>query len=208
MSQTSSPYQNAADNLTTAALQGLTTTSYDVGGLDNAVNLADTAAQNANIARTQNASSQWASKVQSNLSTSVGTYATLNESHNANVIISKLLDKESKFVESQNRLVKQQQYLLRDKLMMYEYLDGYYRVSTTTVIVSLYVTLVLLIVAALFKIGRMNVILFWAIMIVLGILYILYIIAFTKNLARIHRGEWQRIDWRTMSKPDGEGGSC
>lgn len=129
----------------------------------------------------------------------VNALATLQESTNANQYISKVLDGQQSAIQSQTNNVRQQQFKLRDELMHAQYLQRYYNTATNVLIVTMIVVLVLLIPAALWRVGRMTILTFSSIVLVVLIAYLCGMVYVSSLTARRHPDAWYQIDW-SMTK--------
>jgi hypothetical protein len=141
--------------------------------------------------------------------------ATLNESANANDYITGILNTEANRVKGLDNTVKAEQHKLRNQLMMYEYLDGYYRTCTNVIIISLYVTLLMLTCAALWRAQAMPAIWFWAAMLLLFLFYLMVMVVWVTALAGTRRDSWHQKQWqvseemkRLMKKDEDTTASC
>jgi len=126
--------------------------------------------------------------------------ATLNESANANDYIKDILNSEANRVKGLDNTVKTEQHKLRNQLMMYEYLDGYYRTSTNVIIISLYVTLLMLTCAALWRAQAMPAIWFWAAMLLLFLFYLMVMVVWVTALAGTRRDSWHQKQWQVSAE--------
>jgi Flp pilus assembly protein TadB len=133
--------------------------------------------------------------MQQNLQGNVNSLATLQESANANQYIATVLQSQQSSLDSQNNTVRQQQFKLRDELMHAQYLQKYYETATNVLILSMIVILILLIPAALWRIGQMSVILFSAIVLVVILVYLCLMVYVSSTTARRIRDSWYQFDW-------------
>ena len=185
-------YQAAADNLSTTAVQALAAASTSITQY-----LADqqTLAENTAAAQHKVATTSWSTSMDLATQNAIFQSATINESGNANAYIGQLLAAEKTRVGTQERNVKQQEYKLKNELMMYQYLGGYYRTATAVIIVTLYVTMLLLVVSALWRARRMSSLLFAAVLLVVLIAYLLGMVAVASKTAKRRDESWQQFNW-------------
>ena len=189
-------YSNEANLITTSSVQSWAQVPLNLSDYEHQKEASTTAARTALQATV--ATLVTASEIKA-MTDKIDMAATLNESANANMYITDILSKEAKRVQVLDGTVKTEQYKLRNQLMMYEYLDGYYRTCTNVVIVSLYVTLLMLVFAALWRAHAMPAIWFWAGMLVLFLFYLMVMLIWVTALARTRRDSWQQKQWQVSS---------
>jgi hypothetical protein len=195
-------YSNLANARAKKALINLPSVSYTDSGVQNAIKTSGLHQGNQEISQRISAITDYNNEVSNNLSNTVGTYATLNEVVNANQMIHRLLKKEFKYVETHDNNVRQQQYLLRDKLFMYHYIDRYYHSVTRAICVTLLVTVILTAVVSLWKIGLVHTVIFWTLVAAVGLLFLLVMMNYAANIANRKVGDWSRKDWKKQMKKD------
>ena len=185
-------YQRAADQLSTAALQSHVALPASLQlyttGLDDL---------------TQSSSAAVAARRQQTVSTlqqqalynKVNLVATLNESANANDYINRVLTTEGARVAALQDTVKREQYMLRSKMLMDNYLGGYYRTATWVVLLTIVVTIVLMTPAALWRAGGMSMMWFSVIVLVVLLLYLIAIVLVSAKAAMRRYDGWDQFNW-------------
>lgn len=196
MSATPTLYEPQANQLIVTGLSSLTDITGDLGAY---VMNAQSAITGQQIHTANNAQNTDTEIAQMLLQGEVNALATLQESTNANQYISKVLDGQQSAIQSQTNNVRQQQFKLRDELMHAQYLQRYYNTATNVLIVTMIVVLVLLIPAALWRVGRMTILTFSSIVLVVLIAYLCGMVYVSSLTARRHPDAWYQIDW-SMTK--------
>jgi hypothetical protein len=138
------------------------------------------------------------------------TAASLNESKSAQKYISDMLTAEVGRVSGLETVAKTERYKLRSQLMMYEYLDGYYRSATTVLVALTYITLLMLVCAALWRAHAMPSGWFWAAMLLLFVAYLLTAVFAVNTVAHRRGDSWHHKRWGAAGIRDkiGKGASC
>jgi hypothetical protein len=176
---------------------GLTNWTNSTGDLSSYVTNAQAVASGQQLQTAINAMGNTTETVQQMLQGEVNSLATLQESTNANKYISQVLGTQHDAIQSQTNTVRQQQFKLRDELMHAHYLQRYYQTATNVLIVTTIVVLVLLIPAALWRIGQMSIVTFSSIALVILIAYLCLMVYVSSMTARRHPDAWDLIDWST-----------
>ena len=185
-------YQRAADQLSTAALQSHvalpTNLPLYTTGLDD---LTQSSSKAVSDRRQQTVSTLQ----QQALYNKVNLVATLNESANANDYINKVLTTEAARVDSLQDTVKREQYKLKTKMMMNDYLNGYYRTATWVAMLTIVVTIVLLTPAALWRAGKMSMMWFSSIVLVVLLMYLAAVVLVSRKTAMRRYDGWRTFNW-------------
>ena len=187
-------YEPQANQLFVSGLQNIVAVTGDLGSF--------VTNSQAATASTQQATADVINSIDEETGTNklqgeVNALATLQESTNANLYISKMLGTQQTAIQSQTNNVRQQQFKLRDDLMHAQYLQRYYQTATSVLIITMVVVLVLLIPAALWRIGRMTIVTFSSIALVVLIAYLCGMVYVSSLTARRHPDAWNQIDWST-----------
>ena len=185
-------YESQANQLFVTSLTNWT--NY-AGDLQSYVTNTQAAEKNNDSLNLLTAQNDAANEMHLNLQGRVNSLATLQESANANQYIAEVLQSQQSSLDSQNNTVRQQQFKLRDELMHAQYLQRYYETATYVLIMSMIVVLILLIPAALWRIGQMSVVLFSAIVLVVVLVYLCLMVYVSSTTARRVRDSWYQFDW-------------
>lgn len=186
-------YQSQADAITVASLTNFAAVAPE--GLRGYVQNSQSALQNQTQGALDSALSDEQKKNAADLQRNINSAATLQESANANAYISQLLQTQANAMQSQTHNVRNQQYKLRAELMQYQYLERYYRTATSVIIVTMIVTLVMLVPAALWRIGRMSILTFSVIVLVIVIAYLCLMVYISSVTAKRRHDSWHQINW-------------
>jgi hypothetical protein len=186
-------YQQLANQLITAGVQEHVHLATDLAANTAGVNYLTSATQNAAITAVDATVVQ---RYQLDLKKKVDMVATLNESANANDYINAMLITEKSRVDALADTVKREQYKLRAKTMSNDYLSGYYRTATWVVVLTLVVTLVLLLPAALWRAGQMSMKWFAAVVLVVLLLYLAAIVLVSAKTAMRRYDAWNQYNWK------------
>lgn len=125
----------------------------------------------------------------------VNLVATLNESKNANDYINVILRNESNRISVETDKVKREQYKLRSKLMADSYLSGYYATGKWVVVLTIFVTIVLMTPAALWRAGKMSMRWFASIVLVVLLVYTAAVVAVSAKTAMRRIDAWNQYSW-------------
>lgn len=128
--------------------------------------------------------------------TSTDVMAQMNESANANLYISNALSKESWRVAKLNKDAKKGIYKVRQEYTYYAFMIEYYRFMTGIILYTLVVTLLLLMLTAAWRAGRVPQPLFMIVVGVLLVVYCLSMIVMFKNTAYRRKYQWNKYYWR------------
>lgn len=189
--------QNAADVLTavklesTATLPSNMTTAYMTNQLVQS-------SSNTDVDTVRQ--TQMSSREVNRLFNRANMVSLMNEGANANDYIRRVMVAEDSRVTSADANVKREHYKLRTKLMMYEYLNMYYKLGVIVLIITTVVTLVMLLTAALWRADRMSVLWFSVVVLILFGLYLVFLVIVSSLLASRDRGSWTRINWRVTKE--------
>lgn len=194
MSTTPYQYQPQANQLFVAGLTSMTNSTGDLGSYVVNSQAVITGNQIQTIENSVKDSTQTAQEM---LQGEVNSMATLQESTNANQYISQVLGTQQAAIQNQTNSVRQQQFKLRDELMHSQYLQNYYQTATNVLIITMIVVLVLLIPAALWRIGRMSIVTFSSVALVVLIAYLCGMVYVSSLTARRHPDVWNQINWST-----------
>ena len=184
-------YAGTADAMTRAALQAVVALPADLKQFNNT-----SSATNADNMMTASSTTDLtrANLTAQAIYTNANLVATVNDGLNANQYITSLINSEQTRVNVANNTVRNEQYKLRTKLLSYEYLLNYYRTGTSVVILTLYVVLVTLVVAAMWRGGAMQLAPF---LILIGLLlefYAVVVILAAAQVSSRREGSWsQRV---------------
>ena len=121
--------------------------------------------------------------------------AQMNESYNANVYLQKSLTSEKSRVGEADTRAKRELYRLRQKAMFTDYMANYYDMASGAVIMTLYVTLLLLFPVALWKAGRIS---HTQLFILDGVLLALYAVVMVALFAKTggrRKTAWKQYYW-------------
>ena len=193
----STNYQSIADQQTAAALQAyvatpvsLTSTSQSLAGIQ-----ADHAA--AAVLRQKQTVQTYGSEA---LQDNVQMVTVLNESLNANKYIQDIMTAESGRIGGMEKSVKNEQFKLRNTLMMNQYLIGYYSVATFVVQLTMIVTLLLLLPAALWRAGVVPGLVFGAVVLLIVIVYLAALVATVARTSMRRSDAWNELNWHVSKQ--------
>jgi hypothetical protein len=190
-------YQNVANQQIAADLQRHVADS---------VNLADTSRSLASLQADHAAASVLRQKqtVQTYgseaLQDNVQMVTVLNESLNANQYLQTIMTAESGRIGGIEKGVKNEQFKLRNKLMMNEYLIGYYSVAAFVVQLTMVTTLLLLLPAALWRAGVVPGLVFGAVVLVLVLVYMAALVATVARTSMRRTDAWNELNWNVGKK--------
>jgi hypothetical protein len=137
--------------------------------------------------------------------------AQMNESWNANAYLNSAIVGEQDRVHRADVDARRDLYRLRQQAMYADYMSHYYDAATRVVLLSIYVTLLLLMPVALWKMGRIS---SGQMLLLDGILLLLYLVVLVAICARTAgrcNGAWQQFYWGAGSAVSGQQaqqGSC
>lgn len=187
-----SQYESQANQLTVNNLTNWTATANNLPAYIYNTQAADTQQSATSLLAAQGAAN---SAMAHNLQGHINSHATLQESINANFYIADVLETQDSSLDLQNNTIRQQQFKLRDEIMHAEYLQRYYETATSVLILSMIVILVLLIPAALWRIGQMSFIVFSAIVLVVILVYLCLMVYVSSTTSRRRRDSWHQMEW-------------
>jgi hypothetical protein len=186
-------FQQTADQLTAAALQSYVAMPVNLGQTHASMGtvLADTA-----IAKQQRMGQTLQTIRQDELQENVQMVTVLNESINANMYLHNIMGAETARVGGMDAKVKNEQFKLRNRVLMDRYMIGYYSVATAVVIMTLIVTLLLLLPAALWRAGKMHRLFFAATVMVIVIVYLAAVVATVARTSMRRSDAWNQFNWK------------
>jgi hypothetical protein len=132
-------------------------------------------------------------------------YAMMNENQNANAYILQLAGREKTRLSRARREVERDQHKLKMAALRADYLLGYYRASKTFVVLTLFATVLLFVLAALWRTKFLTPRVFVAVALVLMLAYLMAAVSMAGRLA-IRRPDagWNEFDWAvSKSMKDG-----
>lgn len=190
-------YKDVANQQTASALQAyvslpvsLASTSQSLAGLQ-----ADHAA--AAVLRQKQTLHTLGSEV---LRDNVQMVTVLNESLNANKYLQDIMAAESGRIDGMEQGVKNEQFKLRNKILMNRYLIGYYTVAAFVVQMTLVVTLMLLIPVALWRAGIVPGLVFAAVVLVIVLVYLAALVSTVAHTSMRRRDAWDQLNWHVTKK--------
>lgn len=192
-----SAYSDTANALTRATLQSVIATPGNLSNVSStsaatsAVSLLD--ARNSSTASTVNLQNAAIYK-------NTNLVASLNDSLNANDYIKRLVGSERQRLYGVDNTVRNEQLKLRGKLMAYTYLLNYYTTGTNIVILTLFISMVLLLLAALWKCGKIPVAPFVMLVAVFLVVYAMVVIWATTYVAQRSPSSWDRRMWTVKNQ--------
>ena len=194
MSAASAPsYKNTADQQTAAALQAYVATPVSLTATGSAHDALARDVDDATRRRVMQTINTYGSEA---LQDNVQMVTLINESLNANKYIQDVMAAESGRVGGMDVSVKNEQQKLKNTLMMNRYLIGYYSVATSVVVLTMVVTLLLLLPAALWRAGRMHVMLFASIVLVILLVYLAAVVTTVGRTAMRRSDAWGQLNWQ------------
>jgi hypothetical protein len=129
--------------------------------------------------------------------------AQMNESANANMYISKALKKEGKRLAHLNRDTKKGIYKVRQEFMYYAYMTDYYKFLTGVILYTLVVTLLLLMLTAAWRMGKLWDKLYVIMSVILLTIYSVSMVLMFKTAAYRRKYQWNKYYWRPSSEVKG-----
>jgi hypothetical protein len=126
--------------------------------------------------------------------------AMLNESANANMYITQNMAKEGKRMNRLNSGAKRGIYSARQEYMYVSYMSDYYSFMTSIVMYTLVVTLIVLLMTAAWRLGRVPYVLFVGIVGALLLVYLASMILLFKNAAYRRKYSWNKYYWRPSTQ--------
>jgi hypothetical protein len=206
MTSTSANYAATADATVANALTGLAadagTGSAAVRAMEDALAVQTASAD----ARASSANQQLDDQA---VRRRIARYAVMNETQNTNAFVLQLMGREKTRLTSATRDVSREQYKLRYAQLRNDYLLGYYGTSTRFVVLTLYVTVLLFMVAALWRADLMNVVLFAAIAVLLTLAYLCVAVSVASGLAlRRPDAGWNQFDFKVPPSMDSGPSAC
>ena len=172
-------YSNAANTSAGSSLSEVDASASTTNTLQNA----ELVVSNLTTGNAQSGLLAVATIDQATLHQKMNLYAALNEAEDANTYISQLMSKEATRITAVSKDVKREQHRLRNSLIQYQYLVNYYRMATTFVILTLYVTVFMLVAAAFWRAGRMSILWFCVAVVALILAYLVSAVAVARVVA-------------------------
>jgi hypothetical protein len=128
--------------------------------------------------------------------TTTDALAQMNESINANVYITNALQKEAARVDKLNESAKTGIYKVRQDFMYYGYMYEYYRFTTAVMIYTMVVTILLLTLIAIWRLGYIPTI---ALIIASGVILLVYLMSMIimfKSASYRRKYTWGKYYWK------------
>ena len=190
-------YQSISDQQTAAALQAYVATPASLVSAGAARGSYESDRSSALAQRQAQATMTYGAEA---LQGNVQMVTLLNESLNANQFMNTTIDAETRRVSGMEKSVKNEQFKLRNQVMMNQYLIGYYRVAAFVMKMTLVVTLLLLLPAALWRAGRMNGLLFAAVALLVVLVYLAALVVTVARTSMRRTDAWNEMNWRMSKK--------
>jgi hypothetical protein len=122
--------------------------------------------------------------------------AQMNEAWNANRYIVNAISKEQKRISTLDTDAKRDMYSVRQSYSYANYMNNYYRMTTSVLIFTTIVTILLLIPAAMWRQNRLSSYLLVAIDGILLALYLVILLVVFKGMGVRRENNWDQIYWR------------
>lgn len=190
-------YQQAADVNVAQSIQSVVSTPGNLQGLSDSTTSADNKAINDASTASNTAA---VSLINSTIFKNVNQIASINDSLNANDYIERLVRIERSRIDNVDNTVRNEQYKLRSKLMGYTYLLKYYQIGTGMVVLTLFVSVVMLLLAALWRCDKLPVAPFVLLVAVILVGYALVVIMVSGNVATRNPNSWDRRLWTVRNQ--------
>ena len=190
-------YSDTANALTRATLQSVISTP---GSLKN-LSAATASTKAVNLLDAKKSSSASTVNLQNTaIYRNTNLVASINDSLNANDYINRLVTTERRRIDQVDNTVRNEQFKLRSKLMAYTYLLNYYRTGTMLVVLTLLVSVVMLLLAALWRCGKIPVAPFVLLVAAILVGYGAIVIWASAHVASRSPGSWDRRLWTVRNQ--------
>lgn len=183
--------------MTRAALQAVVALPADMSTYNTSASAAaaqtEMASSTTSQLTTQNA-------IDANIYTNANLVATINDGQNANNYIGRLLTNESSRVSASDAAVRNEQFKLRAKLLELEYLVNYYSTGVALVVLTLFVSLLLLTLAALWRADKVPLVPF---VIAAGFMIAVYAVVVVSRTAKVSSRRptsWSERTWSVKNQ--------
>jgi hypothetical protein len=186
-------YRGTADAMTRAALQTVVALPADLSKYNDTV---AAAAANSVLDAANTTKATRANLAAATIYTNTNLVATVNDGLNANRYISSLITSEQNRVSDVNSTVRNEQFKLRSKLLGFTYLRNYYVAGTWVVMLTLTVSMIMLVVAALWRGGAIQLLPFAALIGVLLLAYMVTVVKVTSKMPTL----WDKRQWRVRNQ--------
>ena len=190
-------YSGTADAMTRAALQAAVALPTDLTQTGK-IQLAKTTIDSSAASTTADMTT--AAMISANLRNNMNLVATINDGVNANKYITTLITKERNRLDGANSTVRNEQFKLNSKLLSYEYLLNYYTTGKAMAIFSLYIAIIMLVVAALWRAGVLSIFPFVFIVGISIALYSIVIISASALVSSRKKTSWQQRRWAVTNQ--------
>ena len=127
--------------------------------------------------------------------TSTDMLAAMNESYNANRYIMKALEKESGRVRAMDKDTQRSIYRLRNENMSLTYMLEYYQQGSAIVIWSLFMLMLALVPAAMWRTNKMPTFIMLACEVVLVLFYLACCIVYSRGRAMLRTEDMTKVYW-------------